>query len=350
MSPCLPSRVLEGRRQLCRIPWQSGRPALGPARHSHWKADTPCTFPDPLPCRFSCCPPCWRAHGMTQRWWWHAWVWAAERGTDRRTSHTDLKGSGMGLIPGQGGKETLGSRLGGLGCWRQPRAGSWGLLCQGVGSGRRSRGLGELPYTMDRREAERGPAAGLCGAATQVPGEAGPAHQPGVRAARCLLVQCSHGCPVGIVLVRLFLSLPDQVRHTVLIQLWRVESPALGIGFPFSGGGGGGGRARIFPLVRIPGISRVPQLSCVLARLDFPPQAGRPGVAILSHLGPAPGPGLELDLRGLGRTWVERHGWCGWRALHWQRLWWLLMARGGGWSPGGLGATGGLEQESGLLS
>ena len=141
-------------------------------------------------------------------------------GLQRRTptegqSHTHPQGSGMGLLPGQGGKRPAGSLLGRLGCWRQPRAGAWRLPCRGVSLGGRSR-QGCI-YTIGRREADRGLASGLHGEATWVPGEAGLAHRSGARAAWCLLIQRSHGRPVGLFLVLLFLSLPGYVRRTVLV-------------------------------------------------------------------------------------------------------------------------------------
>lgn len=148
--------------------------------------------------------------------------------------------------------------------------------------------------SLHHRE-EPGLRAGLRGGKPECPGEAGPAHRPGARAVGCLLVQCSHRRPVGLVLVLLFLSFSGQVGHTVVVHLRGVEHPALSIGFPF-----GGRRARVFPLVRVPGVARVPGLSLIPALAHLAPSAVRPGVRILS-LGGAPGRGLQLGLRGHGR-------------------------------------------------
>ena len=154
------------------------------------------------------------------------------------------------------------------------------------------------------RGEEPGLRAGPRGGEARVPRGGGPAHRPGARAVGCLLVECSHGRPVGLVLVLLFLSFPGQVGHAVVVHLRGVEHPALSIGFPF-----GRRRARVFPLVRVPGIvrvpgaghvSRVPGLSLIPALSDLPPRAVRRGVRIL-RLGCTPGRGLQLGFRGHGR-------------------------------------------------
>lgn len=215
---------------------------------------------------------------------------------------------------------------------RQPRAGTsrgW----RGQIWGGEAEDWKGLPYTEERKEAGRGSGCGAARRGARGTMATGPAHRPGARAAWGLLIQHLHGWPVGFVVVLLF-SLPEHVGHTVAVLLGWIECPTLGIGLPF-----GGGRALIFPgLLRVPGVP------------DVPYDAVSPGFGILMHLGAAPGPILGLGLRGRGRTRVERHGRCGRWGLCRQLLWQLLLAKGGGWSPGGRGAIGELGQDSRDLS
>lgn len=154
------------------------------------------------------------------------------------------------------------------------------------GLGRRSGELGRTSPLHPEGGAGRGPGHGAPRGEPRAQG-GGRAHQPGARAARDVLIQRPHGCPVVFVVVILFLPPLGLVGHGVTVHLGRVERPALGKGLPFCGG-----CARVVPGMRVPG---VPGLT------DLPPHAVSPGFRIVVHLGAAPRPRLGLVIRGRGR-------------------------------------------------